>query len=119
MRLVASVAFAVAAGSVAAAAGPPAISITGQYTSNYDDVTLIQLGDRVTGTYKCCGGGTIEGQIQGRILHYRWKQPSGWGSGVWVISPGRLDGTWGTNSDEKSGGSWNLVQVKPVQTIAN
>ena len=107
----------VAAGSIAAAQGSP-VSVTGQYSSNYDAVTLIQLGDRVTGTYKCCGGGTIEGQIDGRTLRYRWKQPGSAGSGVWQVSPGRLEGTWGQGSDEKSGGRWDLVLVKPVQRIA-
>lgn len=116
MRLLALSVVAVA--SVAAAQGAPVV-VTGQYTSNYDAVTLIQLGDRVTGTYKCCGGGTIEGQIDGRTLRYRWKQPGSWGSGVWVISPGRLEGTWGQNADEKSGGRWDLVLVKPVQKLAN
>lgn len=104
--------------SVAAAAGDPVV-VTGQYSSNYDAVTLIQLGDRVTGTYKCCGGGTIEGTIDGRTLHYRWKQPGSWGSGVWQISPGRLEGTWGSNGSETSGGRWDLVLVKPVQKLAN
>jgi hypothetical protein len=104
--------------SFAAAAGPD-VNVTGQYASSYGAVSLVQFGDRVTGTYVCCGSGTIEGQIQGRILHYRWKQPSGWGSGVWLIEPGHLDGTWGTNQDEKNGGRWDLVQAKPAQKIAN
>jgi len=115
---IALAAIAVAVPLAAVAAGP-AISVTGQYHSNYDDVTLVQFGDRVSGTYVCCGGGTIEGQIQGRILHFRWKQPSGWGSGVWAIEPGHLDGTWGNNQDEQSGGRWDLVQVKPAAKIAN
>lgn len=113
MRLLALSFLAVA--SVAAAQGAPAVVVTGQYSSNYDAVTLIQLGDRVTGTYKCCGGGTIEGQLDGRTLHYRWKQPGSAGSGVWEVSPGRLEGTWGPGQDEKSGGRWDLVLVKPVQ----
>lgn len=113
MRLLALSALAVA--SIAAAQSAPPVTVTGQYSSNYDAVTLIQLGDRVTGTYKCCGGGTIEGQLDGRTLHYRWKQPGSAGSGVWEVSPGRLEGTWGAGQDEKSGGRWDLVLVKPVQ----
>ena len=42
---------------VAAAAGP---QISGRYDSNWDAVQLVQDGDRVRGTYVCCGGGTIE-----------------------------------------------------------
>jgi hypothetical protein len=116
MRLLALI---VATAGVATAAGPAQIVVTGQYSSNYDAVTLIQLADRVTGTYKCCGGGTIEGQIDGSTLRFRWKQPGSWGSGVWQISPGRLEGTWGANQSETSGGRWDLVLVRPAQRIAN
>jgi hypothetical protein len=119
MRLLALTVTTAALASAALAAGPAQIVVTGQYTSNYDAVTLVQIGDRVTGTYKCCGGGTIEGQIDGRTLRYRWKQPGSWGLGVWQISPGRLDGTWGSNQSETSGGRWDLVLVKPVPRIAN
>ncbi len=103
----------------AAAADAPPVNVTGQYSSNYEAVTLVQIGDRITGTYKCCGGGTIEGQLDGRTIHYRWKQPGSGGSGVWQVSPGRLEGTWGQGQDEKSGGRWDLVLVKPVQRVAN
>ena len=48
MRLLGYAAITVAFASIAAA-GPVQISVTGQYTSNYDAVTLVQLGDRVTG----------------------------------------------------------------------
>ena len=41
----------------------PTFDVSGRYTSNYDDVHLTQRGDRVTGSYVCCGGGTIDGRI--------------------------------------------------------
>jgi hypothetical protein len=80
-------------------------------------VRLTQDGDRVRGTYVCCGGGTIEGRIiEGRTVRYRWKQPGGEGMGVWTIEGDQLRGTWGWNRDDDDGGRWDLV---PSTQIAN
>lgn len=96
----------------------PRSDVTGLYHSNWDDVRLQQDGNRVTGTYVCCGGGTIEGTIsEGRTLRYRWNQPEAHGFGVWTIHAGRLEGTWGSG-DESSGGRWDLTIASEGQ-IAN
>ncbi|MBA2544628.1 MAG: hypothetical protein H0V17_33605 [Deltaproteobacteria bacterium] len=96
------------------------INVTGSYTSNWEDVRLVQDGDRVHGTYVCCGGGTIEGRIiEGRTLRYVWRQPSGWGLGVWAIDATHLDGTWGAGQSEVSGGRWDLARKKPKSQLAN
>jgi hypothetical protein len=97
------------------------VNITGSYSSNWDDVRLVQDGDRVQGTYVCCGGGTIEGRIiEGRTLRYVWRQPSGWGLGVWKIDSKHLDGTWGTGQNEANGGRWDLERMlTPKKQIAN
>lgn len=98
---------------VAAAAGRA--NISGSYKSNWDDVKLWQDGDRVGGTYVCCGGGTIEGRIvDGNTLRYRWKQPSAWGMGVWHVDGDRLSGTWGFNQDDDDGGRWDLVRTSAI-----
>jgi hypothetical protein len=111
MRLVLAVMFALPL--VAAAAGKPT-NVSGRYDSNWDAVTLSQDGNRVYGTYVCCGGGTIEGRIiEGRTLRYRWKQPDAWGTGVWTIENGRLVGTWGMNDDDDDGGPWDLDRKSP------
>ncbi|MBA3391697.1 MAG: hypothetical protein H0T89_03585 [Deltaproteobacteria bacterium] len=104
------VALLVAAPLVAAAAGSQ-VNVSGTYDSNWDKVRLTQDGDRVRGTYVCCGGGTIDGRIiEGRIIRYRWQQPSASGLGVWKIEPGgQLSGTWGTASSDQDGGRWDLV----------
>ncbi len=103
---------------IAIAAGQPRATISGAYTSNWDAVKLYQDGDRVKGTYVCCGGGTIDGRIiDGHLLRYRWKQPNGWGMGVWEIDGDHLSGTWGWDQDDKNGGRWDLVRV--ASQIAN
>lgn len=95
---------------VAAAASQRA-NVSGQYESNWDDVRLVQDGDRVYGTYVCCGGGKIEGRIiAGRTVRYRWTQPGGWGMGEWRIDGNRLHGTWGVEQDDDDGGRWDLVR---------
>jgi hypothetical protein len=94
----------------------PRIDVTGVFQSNWDQVRLTQRGDAVTGTYVCCGGGTIEGRIvEGRVLRYRWRQPGAEGRGVWTIEgPDRLDGTWGVGRDEVSGGRWDLERTPEI-----
>jgi hypothetical protein len=98
-----------------AVAGSPSIDVTGDYRSNWDDVRLVQRGDRVFGTYVCCGGGTIEGRItEKRVLRYRWQSPTGGdGMGVWTIDGARLDGTWGWKQSQNDGGRWDLVRKPP------
>jgi hypothetical protein len=93
----------------------PQRSVSGAYESNWDDVRLVHDGDRITGTYVCCGGGTIQGRlIEGRIIRYRWRQPGGEGRGVWHIEGNRLDGTWGIDEHESDGGRWDLVRANSI-----
>lgn len=98
----------------------PRINVTGKYNSNWDDISLVQDGDRVTGTYVCCGRGTIEGRIiEGRTLRYVWRQPSAWGLGIWHVGNTQLEGTWGHQQNESNGGRWDLVRVRNASKIAN
>jgi hypothetical protein len=95
---------------VALASGAPT-TISGSYRSNWDDVHLVQHGKQVSGTYVCCGGGTIHGTIEGNRIHYHWRQPGGDGHGVWVIEGDHLSGTWGIGAADSDGGRWDLVLV--------
>jgi hypothetical protein len=91
------------------------LDVTGSYHSNWDDVHLVQQGNRVHGTYVCCGGGTIEGTIRGRILRYHWESPAGGsGNGVWLIESSRLEGTWGSGQSERDGGRWDLWRFDEI-----
>jgi hypothetical protein len=115
MRFVLVILALLVSGSIAFAVGPND-TVTGSYHSNYDDVKLFQDGNRIRGTYVCCGGGTIEGKIiEGRTIKYVWRQPSGWGRGVWTIESGHLGGTWGTADNETDGGSWDLKRFTKTQ----
>ena len=93
------------------------VDVSGVYASNWEDVTLVQEGRYVHGTYVCCGGGTIEGRIyEGRVIRYHWKQASGSeGEGVWeIVAPGRLEGTWGSGQSDDGGGRWDLVRQSAI-----
>lgn len=94
---------------LARASSTPPIDVSGPYASNWDDVQLAQRGRHITGSYVCCGGGVIEGTIEGRTIRYHWKQPGGEGRGVWTVEDGRLLGTWGWGTDDDDGGRWDLT----------
>jgi hypothetical protein len=106
----------VAVAVAVASAGAAQVSVTGTYSSNWDDVTLVQEGRYVRGTYVCCGGGIIEGRIyDGRVIRYHWKQVVGAeGEGVWEIAGERLEGTWGSGQSEDDGGRWDLVRKSSI-----
>ncbi|HEY5928461.1 MAG TPA: hypothetical protein VIV11_42535 [Kofleriaceae bacterium] len=89
------------------------VDVTGDWSSNWDDVKLVREGNRVFGTYVCCGGGKIEGRVfENRIIRYHWESPNGGGGeGVWeIMSSQRLDGTWGSGQSDDDGGRWDLVR---------
>ena len=99
-------------GFVAAADATSHTDVTGDWSSNWEDVRLVREGNRVHGTYVCCGGGTIEGRVyEGRVIRYQWRQPNAQGEGVWeIIAPDRLEGTWGSGQSDDDGGRWDLVR---------
>jgi hypothetical protein len=114
MRAVIALGLLVAFTLVAAANTQRAASVSGRYARNWDEVTLVQNGNRITGTYVCCGGGTIEGRIyEGRVIRYRWTQPGGSGLGVWTIDGDQLLGTWGSGDSDHDGGRWDLDRAAP------
>src|SRR5215831_12619250 len=114
MKAACVIALAVSAPLAAFAAGP--IDVTGVYHSNWDEVRLVQHGTHVTGTYVCCGGGTIDGELDGQILRYRWHEPrgAGDGSGIWRVNGARLDGTWGRSTVD-DGAPWILEKIVEAQ----
>lgn len=113
--------FLLAFGSTVAAAGAGSgrtVNVAGTYASNYGEVRLTQDGDRIHGTYPCCGGGTLEGRlIEGAILRFRWHEPNGAGegNGVWRIDrEHHLRGSWGRGLSDHDGGSWDLIPQRQI-----
>jgi hypothetical protein len=96
------------------------IDVTGVYDSNYGEVRLVQRGTLVEGEYVCCGGGRLEGRIDGRVIRFYWveSERKADGHGVWrVVGTGsELLGTWGSDQSEDDGGEWNLKRVDELAT---
>jgi len=96
-----------------------ALDASGSFDSNWGRIDLVQTGRRITGSYQCCGGGRIDGEIDGNVIRYRWTQPGASGQGVWVIgTTGELIGSWGVGGDEVGGGAWNLRPLTGVARLA-
>lgn len=99
------------------AAVTPRVKVAGDYASNWDDIHLEQKGDHVTGSYVCCGGGTIDGRIiENQVIKFEWDEPrgAGHGRGIWVIRGNRLEGTWGHGESADDGGPWNLERKAAI-----
>ena len=92
---------------------PPPPRIAGGYDSNYGRVHIEQNGTTITGTYECCGGGTIRGRLDVHTgtIKYQWRQPGATGRGVWRLVDNRLVGEWGYGQSQNSGGAWNLTPM--------
>lgn len=91
------------------------INVAGNYSSNYGNVTLRQVGNRITGSYIVTEGqyhGTIEGTVDNGVIRYYFSQPGQQGTGVWYVNShsDRISGTWGTNGSTTNGGAWNLFE---------
>jgi hypothetical protein len=103
---------------------PHAIDVTGTYDSNYGVVRLEQHGNYIEGEYVCCGGGTLHGKLDGRVIKFHWEEAgdggAGAGQGVWKLAAaGALRGSWGYGDSDDDGGEWNLDRVDTDSKIAN
>ncbi len=103
---------------------PQVAQIAGVWDSTYGEVRLTQQGNRIRGTYPCCGGGTIEGYITGAaarpIVKFHWREPrgAGEGEGIWRIRDGSLVGSWGHGQSDTDGSTWNLWRPRQSRQIA-
>jgi hypothetical protein len=91
----------------------------GLFETTYGRMRLVEQADgRVTGTYTFSGGSFIEGQMEGRRLTFRYREPTATGEGWFEFSEdGRsFRGAWredgGTNWSE-----WTGERVEPEQGV--
>ncbi|HEY9054262.1 MAG TPA: hypothetical protein VIO60_05530 [Rectinemataceae bacterium] len=85
--------------------------VTGVYSSDFGDLTLQQVGTRVTGTYPHAEG-RIEGTISGLTVSGWWYQSNGKGRFVFNFSPdaSAFTGKWSYESAEPSS-QWNGKRI--------
>ncbi len=95
---------------------PPGASYTGLWYSNYDDMQVVQQGDKVSGTFEYKTGGQISGTLQGGVLIFDWVQTGDLsvgrrevkGKGYWVMGQDGMhfEGKWGYGDSFTDGGKW-------------
>ncbi len=81
------------------------MDFTGSWDTNWGTVELTQIDAKVTGSYSGPFNGTIEGDVMGSALSFKWFQPNGqWGKGVFTLGAdgNSFTGSWGTGEAEPS-----------------
>ena len=86
-------------------------SVSGVFNSDFHELTIIQNGNQVTGTYKYRGG-RIEGTVSGRTITGWWYQDNGKGKMVFEFNSEftEFTGKWG-NNDAVPSGKWNGTRI--------
>ena len=101
-------------------------SFTGVWKSEFQDVTLTQIGHKVTGTYQYkfktgeVQNGKISGTVEGNVLTFTWSEKSAKRSTVGkgkfeLASDGNsFKGSWTYDGPEPlgKGGPWNGKRIK-------
>lgn len=94
---------------------PSGVYFSGSWNSNWGRIELSQEGKNVFGRYEGFRNGSITGTIEGNVLSYRWTQNENeqHGKGWMVISDAgdELDGRWGYDDDDHSGGNWHARRL--------
>lgn len=85
----------------------PVKNATGIYETGFNEMTLTQTGNKVTGTYKHRDG-RVEGTLNGRTLTGWWYQSNGKGRLVFEFNAdfSGFSGKWGSN-DTVPSSQWN------------
>ena len=109
--------------------GPPipGLNLSGRwYSQDFGDMELTQTGPKVMGRYEHPRGpehnGTIRGDVVGDVLRIEWIQPGDTAAAVFPIK-GRaafriaqdgksIDGRWGYDLEDSSGGPWKAEKSK-------
>lgn len=85
---------------------------SGVYNTDFNELTLTQTGNKVTGTYKHANG-RIEGTINGRTLTGWWYQSNGKGRMVFDFNSdySGFTGKWSYN-DAQPSAKWDGTRIK-------
>jgi hypothetical protein len=89
------------------------------WDSNWGQLRLTQRGKKVSGNFSGFREGTVIGELDGDVLAFEWWQkPTEFsgaqrGHGYWQLSPDGtlLEGRWGYQDDDTSGGRWWAQRV--------
>lgn len=98
------------------------------YSPQFEHMHLRQMGDKVSGIFTHQEGGTIEGELDGNLLVFKWIEPGSKeqarrtmkGRGYFqLVTAGeatKLDGEWGYNDEVAGGGPWTAEWVRQLES---
>jgi len=91
---------------------PNVTRLNGVYNTDFNELTITQTGNSVTGTYKYQNG-RIEGTLNGNVLTGWWYQDNGKGRFEFVFNAdfSAFEGRWGYN-DVAPTGKWNGTKIR-------
>lgn len=87
--------------------------ISGVYKTEWGNITFLQNGSSVTGSYPL-NNGRIEGTLEGRVLTGRWYQSNGSGRIRFEFNSdsSAFTGKW-SRGDAEPLSAWNGTRVQP------
>lgn len=97
------------------------------YSPQFEHMHLRQTGDKVSGIFTHQEGGTIEGEVDGNLLVFKWIEPGSKeqarrtmkGRGFFqLVEAGEstnLKGEWGYNDQVTGGGPWTAEWVRELE----
>jgi outer membrane protein OmpA-like peptidoglycan-associated protein len=85
----------------------PLTNVSGTYSTNYNDFHVRQEGTSVSGCYEY-DQGVFEGGSSGRVMTFTWRQPSGKGPAIMVLTPDgkQMTGVWWYEGRPDNRGLW-------------
>ena len=98
------------------------------FSEQFEHMYLREVDGKVRGIYTYKYGGTLEGEIRGNMLVFRWIDPGDQdearrgheGQGYLKLVEGEygaaLRGKWGYNDDYIGGGIWNAEYVRQIES---
>ena len=96
----------------------PNMSVQGTYTTNYGEMNITQVGNKITGTYTHKEG-KIEGTLKGNTVSGMWHQSNGKGLFIFQFNPdySAFTGKWSYNDAEPSS-DWHGTRIASSDTAA-
>jgi hypothetical protein len=94
-------------------------SFSGDWTTTYGQMSLVQSGNTVTGTYNYNGKiSTIAGTMSGNVLSGTWTEPDRYGDFQFILSADgkSYSGKWRYRGSSDWTGTWTGTRVTTITT---
>lgn len=108
---------------------PAGVSLSGVwYSSQFEQMYIRQVGSEIRGIYTYKYGGTVEGEVKGNLITFKWIDPGDSdsarrtfkGEGYWqVVKEGDrvfLKGKWWYEDNPDKGGPWDAEHIRDIES---